>query len=160
MYINQALIPQFPFFAWLEPYWRCTMGQNNQKSRHEHQATYSFVFRLLAPLTHSPPHCLLCFRALLCSFTLSLPGSLTYYQACGKESFVYEMNASISFSFNPKWLGWNHIARWREWKWRFNQSIMIKADEKQRLINSTDAETKFEKFWFSLKALRLRQMKE
>ena len=51
--------------------------------------------RSLAPLTHS--HCSLRSRAPLRSFVRSL----AYSGARGKETFVYGMNASISFSFSP-----------------------------------------------------------
>ena len=48
----------------------------------------------LAPLTYLlAPHCSLCSRASLRSLTRS--------RAHGKEVYVFEVNASISYSFNP-----------------------------------------------------------
>ena len=54
--------------------------------------------RLLAPLRQSlAPHCLLHSRAPL----HLLAASLTHWRAYGKDINVYQLNASISFSFNP-----------------------------------------------------------
>ena len=56
----------------------------------------------LAPLTHSlAPHCSLRSRAPLRSFVRSLARSLTHSGAHGKETYVFELNALISYCFNP-----------------------------------------------------------
>ena len=60
--------------------------------------------RSLALHTRSlSPHCSLCSRALLRSFVHSLTRPFTCFRAHGKKVFVYELNASISSSFNPLW---------------------------------------------------------
>ena len=62
--------------------------------------------RSLAPLTHLlAPHCSLCSRAPLRSFARSLTYSLAHLlarsRAHGKVVYIFELNASFSFSFGP-----------------------------------------------------------
>ena len=61
---------------------------------------------LFARTTHSfaysAPHCSLHSRAVLRSFAHSLAHSSS--RAHGKEAFVYQSNASISYNFNPQCL--------------------------------------------------------
>ena len=78
--------------------------------------------RSLALLTHwLAPHCSLRSRAPLRSFVRSLARSLTHSRARGKEMFFYEMNASISYRFNPSCgvgVGGGDFQRqWRQRKW-------------------------------------------
>ena len=58
--------------------------------------------RSLALHTHSPsPHCSLRSLAPLRSFVRSLARSLPHSGVHGKEIYIDELNASISYSFNP-----------------------------------------------------------
>ena len=58
--------------------------------------------RSLAPLPHKlAPHCSLRSRDPLRAFIRSLARSLTRSRVHGKELHVFEMNASISYRYNP-----------------------------------------------------------
>ena len=85
----------------------CTVGQNCLKSTR--RSLGHSLFRLLIPLTHLlSPFCSLHSRALLRSFVRLLARPLTRSRSHGKEVFFYEMNASISYSFNSQCTGFTH----------------------------------------------------
>ena len=79
------------------------VGQNDHEIDAQSPGPFAPPFpRSLPPLTHSlAPHCPHCSRASLRSFACSLTRSLAHSVAYGKEVFVYELNVSISCSFNP-----------------------------------------------------------
>ena len=87
----------------------CPMCPQSQWNDYEINAKSTGPFthplaRSLTPHTHSlSPHCSLRSRAPLRSFVRSLARPFTRSRAHGKEVFVYELNASISCSFNPLW---------------------------------------------------------
>ena len=73
-------------------------GWNENKIDAQSTRPFAPLFdRLLAPLTH------LLTRALHCAhlFARSLTLALAHYVAQGKEVSVYELNAPISYNFNP-----------------------------------------------------------
>ena len=83
----------------------CTVGRISSKSARTGPFARPLA-RSLAPFTHLlAPHCSLGLRASLRSFARSLAHSLalslTRSRAHGKEVYDYEMNASISYCFNP-----------------------------------------------------------
>ena len=74
---------------------RCTKGRMTIKSTYSTGPLTPSFARSLALLTHSlAPHCRLRSRALLAR-------SLSHSGAHGIELFIYDLNASISDSFNP-----------------------------------------------------------
>ena len=82
-----------------------SMGPESQWNDHEIDAQSAGPFtRSLALHTRSlSPHCSLCSRASLRSFVRSLARPFTRFRPHGKKVFAYELNASISISFNPLW---------------------------------------------------------
>ena len=137
-------VPKVSRISFMRGLFSGTMDQNNQESRPKYWVSHSSVC-----LFASTAHSFACQTLLLCSHALLLSCVCGFYPWCECSHmfmvFVHNVNASISYNFNPWWFILPFLSSppplfclGKEWIYQFSSPCSISATYVQGLNKSLD----------------------